>query len=130
MSFLENLARKSELKAREKMFEAFAAFDADDVDWGSVPIPCHIIEETHNGLFVMKGQTVLVAYACQGAWWGYPLNPKLLEALQGPLAFTVHLMFENLMSPENLTPYPGQGPSAAAASFVYAVEQVESERAG
>ena len=127
MGFMENLARKSEFKAREKMFDAFSVL-GQDIEWGGVPLPCHIIEETHHGIYIVKGETVLVTYACQGTWWGYQLNPKLLEALQGSMAFSVHSMFGTLSHAEPLAPYPGTGAVPTAASFAYAVTQIEDER--
>lgn len=128
MGFFENLARSAEVKAREEMFTALTGLKSG-ATWGGVELPCHIIDETHHGLFLLKGQTVLVAFPCQGVWWGYQITPDLLEKLNGPYGEAlVFPMFGSLLSPERLAPYPGVGAVPTSAAFVYALDQVESER--
>jgi len=127
MGFLEKMARKAESNAREKMFTAFTELKTG-MTWGGVELPCHIIDEVHHGIFLKKGQTVLVAFPCQGTWWGYQLTPELLDSLCGPMAEAlVFPMFGTLMQPERLAEYPGLGAVPTAAAFAYAVEQIEQE---
>jgi hypothetical protein len=128
MNFFENRARKAELHARATVFEALTELGGG-ATWGGVALPCHIISEKHNGIFIQAGETVLVTFGCQGVWWGYNITPKLLGELNGPYGEAlVFPMFGTLMSPENLLPFPGRGARMAAAAFVYAVQNVEEER--
>jgi len=130
MNFFENRARKAEIHARATVFEALTELGGG-VTWGGVALPCHIISEKHNGIFIQAGKTVLVTFGCQGVWWGYSITPELLGDLNGPLGETVVFpMFRNLMSPENLSPFPGRGARMAAAAFVYAVQNAEERRKG
>jgi len=89
---------------------------------GGVSLPCHIISEKHNGIFIQDGKTVLVTFVCQRVWWGYYITPELLGELNGPHGESVVFpMFGSLMLPGNLLPFSGRGARVASASFFYGV---------
>jgi hypothetical protein len=83
MGFFENMAAKSEMRTRELML-GWMREVSPDIPTGNVLLPCHIIDEVHNGFYVDHGVSAIGFYRCQDFWWGRALTPKELDRLRSP----------------------------------------------
>jgi hypothetical protein len=83
MGLFANLAAKSEIRMRDSVFGLYDEF-APDLEKGHVLLPCHIIEEAHNGFFLRNGDKVFGFFHCQLRWWVKELSNDLVARLQSP----------------------------------------------
>jgi len=83
MGFLANMAAKSEIRMRDSIFGLYDEF-VPDLEKGHLLLPCHIIDEAHNGFYLRAGNNVFGFYHCQLHWWARELSEKLIERLQSP----------------------------------------------
>lgn len=83
MGFLANAAAKSEIKVRDQVLSLVRAA-RPDFAVGSVLLPCHIVDEAHNGFFVDTGAIALGVFRCQLHWWGHELDANTLAGLRSP----------------------------------------------
>jgi hypothetical protein len=85
MGILANLAARSEMKSRTLILD-FMRQVRDDWEVGPVLMPCHIINEVHNGIYMTTARNQVGMYRCQGYWWGYEVESEMLNGLRGPNA--------------------------------------------
>ena len=83
MGFFANAAAKSEIRARDVIFGLYDEF-VPDLEKGHVLLPCHIIDEAHNGFYLRAGDNVWGFYRCQLRWWSRELSDELVARLQSP----------------------------------------------
>lgn len=83
MGFLANMAAKSEMRMRDSIFGLYDEF-VPGLEKGHVLMPCHIIDEAHNGFYLRAGGNVFGFYHCQLRWWVRELSDELVERLQSP----------------------------------------------
>lgn len=87
MGFFANLAAKSEMKLRDQVLTCFEEFSNEiemDIATGNVLLPCHIITEAHNGLFVQYDKETVGVFRCQNHWWLYELDEETVQGLRSP----------------------------------------------
>jgi hypothetical protein len=85
MGLFANMAAKSEMKVRDQVLGLVRDF-RPDYSCGNVLLPCHIIEETHNGFYVDSGNMMVAIFRCQLHWWGREIDSDTLTGLQSPLS--------------------------------------------
>lgn len=83
MGFLANAAARSEMKVRDSALAMLRAIRPEFVS-GNVLLPCHIVEEVHNGFFVNTGAITVGIFRCQLHWWGHELEDDTLAGLTSP----------------------------------------------
>ena len=83
MGFFANAAAKSEIRARDSIFGLYDEF-VPDLEKGHVLLPCHIIDEAHNGFYLRSGDNVFGFYRCQLRWWVRELSDELVSRLLSP----------------------------------------------
>lgn len=83
MGFLANAAARSEMKVRDTALAMLREIRPDFVS-GNVLLPCHIVEEVHNGFFVNTGAITVGIFRCQLHWWGHELEEETLAGLTSP----------------------------------------------
>ena len=115
MGFLGNLAGKTEIKSRQAALEAFESLGSS-VRLGDLVMPCHIIDEKHNGFSASKGEAILGVYRCQGFWWGKELTELDLDELLRSETERVYAELDYQFAIQ-IAPFPGQGALAAAAAI-------------
>jgi hypothetical protein len=122
MGFFANMAAKGEIRNREMMFEAFEMIGSDLV-LHAVLLPCHIIDETHNGFSVSNPKAIMGVYRCQGYWWGRELSQQDLIDLRSPNPQQVLARLEK-ETPMRLAPFPGSGAVPTAGGIDYAMGNI------
>lgn len=83
MGFLANVAARSEMKVRDTALAMLREIRPEFVS-GNVLLPCHIVDEVHNGFFVSTGATTVGIFRCQLHWWGHELGEGTLAGLTSP----------------------------------------------
>lgn len=118
MGILANLAARSEMKSRTLILDYMRQVRGD---WevGPVLMPCHIIDEAHNGIYMSTASNQIVMYRCQGYWWGYEVESEMLDGLRSPnsVAWLSELQAEPPTNLGRIAP-----PQLTAASFAAAIE--------
>ena len=81
MVFFEKMASRGEQATMLKV--ANATQDLTALQFGRIDLPCHIVSETHHGLWVgsrkADAQLWVGLFRCQGHFWGQALNHKEIE---------------------------------------------------
>lgn len=83
MGFLANAAARSEMKVRDSALAMLREVRPEFVS-GNVLLPCHIVDEVHNGFFVNTGTLTVGIFRCQLHWWGHELEDDTLAGLISP----------------------------------------------
>lgn len=86
MGFLSNFAVKGELRTMAVVDAAITAYT--NLDHGPIEVPCHIISEVHQAIYVGRDDPEstfwIGVYRCQGHYWGVELTPgNVDEARRG-----------------------------------------------
>lgn len=88
-----------------------------------VTMPCHIIDEQHNGFAISNSASILGIYRCQGYWWGKELREGDIEVLQSSNPNEVHQELEHQYAIQ-LAPFPGDGAFSAASAVANVLRQI------
>lgn len=87
MGFWADRAAKSEMKVRDQVIDCFHELASEldiGIECGNLLLPCHIIPEVHNGLYINFGNTWIGIFRCQFHWWLYELDEKNVRGLGSP----------------------------------------------
>lgn len=83
MSLSARMAARSEIKLRSNVLAAIAEV-APQLATGPITLPCHIVDEVHNGFCILTDGENICIYRCQGSWWAYEVDTETLESLASP----------------------------------------------
>lgn len=98
MGLFARAAAKSELRTMAAVEEAVE--NLTDLDHGLINIPCHIVNETHAGLWVGSkdddAERWIGVYRCQSHFWGVVLSSGYVEAAKRGVDQTSWLMIRKM----------------------------------
>jgi hypothetical protein len=120
MSLLADVAARTEKQGTANVLARSREFEPH-WETGDLPLPCHIVQEIHNGFFIRNSRVRIGIYRCQGRWWRRELDTELFTGLnsRSPERWFARVA---ATQPQDLGPMRG-GPMETAASFAAAFAQ-------